>query len=81
MAKKSAPKQAPRKAPVKQVAKPKATPREAETRPQREAAEQAAFDQGRTARLHAITKLEPPHGAGPLRDAWVEGWEYQDENG
>lgn len=50
---------------------------EPETEP-RDAAEVKAYEQGRHARKNGIGKAESPHGKGDLRDAWVEGWKFQD---
>ena len=49
-----------------------------EEAPARDAAEQAAFNQGRHARKNGIGEAESPHGKGVMRDAWVEGWKFQD---
>lgn len=45
----------------------------------RDAAEVAAYNQGRHARKSGIGEAESPHGKGALRDAWVEGWKFQDK--
>ena len=44
----------------------------------RDAAEQAAYNQGRHARKNGIGEAQSPHSKGVMRDAWVEGWQYQD---
>lgn len=46
---------------------------------EREAAEQAAFDQGRHARAVAIPRDSDPHGkASKLQKHWLEGWDEED---
>lgn len=61
-----------KKAPDKQPDK-KPTPREHKT-PERSAAEQAAYEQGRKARASGISERESPHRKGSLRDHWLDGW-------
>ncbi|WP_062770422.1 ribosome modulation factor [Sphingopyxis terrae] len=61
-----------KKAPAKKPAK-KAAPREHKT-PERSAAEQSAYEQGRKARMSGISDRESPHRKGSLRDHWLDGW-------
>ncbi|GEM_PF-2078042 len=51
---------------------------EAPEEPQRDAAEQAAYDQGRRSRKSGIGRAESPFSKGALRDAYCEGWDFQD---
>lgn len=42
-----------------------------------DAAMKAEYDRGRMAYRRGIAEDQCPHGAGPRRDAWAEGWRFQ----
>tara|TARA_Y100001951_G_scaffold103324_1_gene111893 strand:+ start:708 stop:1043 length:336 start_codon:yes stop_codon:yes gene_type:complete len=46
--------------------------------PKRDAAVQAAYDKGRHARRNGIGRYQSPYSKGEMRDAYVEGWDFQD---
>lgn len=47
--------------------------------PKRDAAIEAAYNKGRHARKNGIGRGDCPFSAGEMRDAWREGWDFQDE--
>jgi len=50
-----------------------------EAQPKRDAGDQQVFDQGREARASSIDRDSSPHVAGPRRDLWLDGWDYEDK--
>lgn len=41
----------------------------------------AAYEQGRAARRSRISREEPPHGDGPLLEAWLRGFDFEEAAG
>lgn len=66
-------KKAPAKKPVK-----RSKAREPETKP-RDAADLRELQYGRDARASGIDRRSCPHVAGAFRDAWLEGWDFENE--
>lgn len=67
-------KPAPKKAPAKQ-----AKPREVKTAPERDAADEQIYRDGRDARNSAIPRDSSPHPEGLALKLWQQGWDFQDE--
>lgn len=44
-----------------------------------EAEQQVVYEQGRTARRARIAKADAPHADGPLLDAWLKGYEFEEK--
>lgn len=46
-----------------------------------DAPEHAAYEQGRAARRSRISRDEAPHGDGPLLEAWLRGFDFEEAAG